>query len=248
MQGGSLNVELLDAFPEKSERMTASAYEQAKGKLKSEVFEHILHEYNKTNENIALYENKYRLFAIDGSDFTTPYNPNSEYVVNNGGALKKNGDAAKAYCQVHANILYDIQNRTYEDCIFQPRLKMNERKAAVDMIKNLDCGEHIVVMDRGYESFNLIETCNRLENCFYVIRTKSGNGAILEIKNLPDEECDIDIEFHITTHHRTYVKLRDKENIHLINRPKKNLKMKMKDKRSIQIGNLKMIVLLNAEF
>ena len=45
MQGNSLNAELLDAFPNLDERMTASAYEQAKGKLKPEIFEHILKEY-----------------------------------------------------------------------------------------------------------------------------------------------------------------------------------------------------------
>jgi len=48
MQGNSLNAELLDAFPNLDERMTASAYEQAKDKLKPEIFEHILKEYNKT--------------------------------------------------------------------------------------------------------------------------------------------------------------------------------------------------------
>lgn len=48
MQGNSLNAELLDAFPNLDERMTASAYEQAKGKLKPEIFEHILKEYNKS--------------------------------------------------------------------------------------------------------------------------------------------------------------------------------------------------------
>lgn len=46
MQGNSLNAELLDAFPNLDERMTASAYEQAKGKLKPEIFENILKEYN----------------------------------------------------------------------------------------------------------------------------------------------------------------------------------------------------------
>lgn len=33
MQGNSLNVELYDAFPDIDKRMTASVYEQAKGKL-----------------------------------------------------------------------------------------------------------------------------------------------------------------------------------------------------------------------
>lgn len=42
MQGNSLNAELLDAFPDINDRMTASAFEQAKDKLQSDVFKHIL--------------------------------------------------------------------------------------------------------------------------------------------------------------------------------------------------------------
>lgn len=67
MQGNSLNAELLDAFLNLDDRMTASAYEQAKGKLKTEIFEHILQEYNKTMRNPKLLDCKYRVFAIDGS-------------------------------------------------------------------------------------------------------------------------------------------------------------------------------------
>ena len=110
MQGNSINAELLDAFPDIDDRMTASAFEQAKEKLNREVFDYILDEYNKTM-NPTLFNDKYRLFAIDGSDFTTPYNPKSQYVV--GGKTDAN---KKPYCQIHANILYDIQNRTYQDC------------------------------------------------------------------------------------------------------------------------------------
>ncbi len=111
----------------------------------------------------ALYENKYRLFAIDGSDFTTPYNPKSANIIPT--------SCNKDICQVHANILYDIQNRTYDDCILEPKLKSDERKAAINLLKDLDTNgtPYIVVMDRGYSSFNMFETCNRLKDCSYVI-------------------------------------------------------------------------------
>lgn len=52
----------------------------------------------------------------------------------------------------------------------------NERDAAIDMLKRLDCGRYIVIMDRGYDGFNMIETCNRLPDCHYIIRTKAGYG------------------------------------------------------------------------
>lgn len=192
MQGNSLNAELLDAFPNLEDKITASAYEQAKAKLNPEVFKYILDEFNK-NMNPTLFKDKYRLFAIDGSDFTTPFNPNSKNIVPT--------SHGQDICQVHANILYDIQNRTYQDCLCQPKSSSNERKAAIEMLKNLDTNgvPYIVTMDRGYSSFNMFETCNRLDNCFYCIRTKAGATAINEIKNLPDKECNIDVEFKVTT-------------------------------------------------
>lgn len=225
MQGNSLNAELLDAFPNLDERMTASAYEQAKGKLKPEIFEHILQEYNKNMRNPKLLDGKYRVFAIDGSDFTTPYNLKSDFVMNvPNGRPRKDGEPIKPYCQVHANLLYDIENRTYQDCILQPKSSANERDAAIDMLKKLDCGKYIVIMDRGYDGFNMVETFNRLPDCCYIIRTKAGLGGIREIANLPDKECDVEMTFKVTTSNRYYVTHKDTESLHLIQHAKKHYK------------------------
>lgn len=226
IQGNSLTAELLDAFSNLDERMTASAYEQAKGKLKPEVFEHILKEYNKTMYNPKLLDGRYRVFAIDGSDFTTPYNAKSDFVMNvPNGRPRKDGEPTKPYCQVHANLLYDIENRIYQDCILQPKSSANERNCAIDMLKRLDCGKYIVIMDRGYDGFNMIETCNRLPNCHYVIRTKAGKfGGIREIANLPDKERDVEMAFRVTTSNRYYVTHKDTESLHLIQHAKKHYK------------------------
>ena len=230
MQGNSLNAELLEAFPDLGDRMTASAYEQAKGKLKPEVFEHIFHEYNKTMKPTRLLCDKYRFFAIDGSDFSVPYNPNSKYAIENGaGRKRKDGEEVKSYSQVHANMLFDLTHRTYQDCILQPRSKMDERDAAIEMLERLsldDC-PFIVTMDRGYEGFNLIEHCNRINNCFYAIRVKTGTGGIREIAALPDSECDVDITCRVTTSNHYYTTHKD-ENLHLI----KHIKRQYKAERS----------------
>lgn len=168
--------------------MTASAYEQAKNKLTPEMFQHLFHEFNKTMAHPRLLDGKYRVLAIDGSEFNTPWNENSQYVIDvPSGRPKKDGTPVKPYCQVHANLMFDLMNRTYQDCILQPRLKMNERDAAIDMLKRLDCGKFIVIMDRGYDGFNMIENCNRLPNCHYIIRTKAGAGGIKEIASLPEK-------------------------------------------------------------
>lgn len=133
----------------------------------------------------------------------------------------------ETYCQVHANLLYDIENRIYQDCILQPKSSVNERDAAIDMLKRLDCGKYIVIMDRGYDGFNMIETCNRLSDCYYIIRTKAGKfGGIREITNLPDKECDMEMTFRVTTsnhyynqHHNT-----DEPSLHLVNHYKRQYK------------------------
>lgn len=224
MQGNSLNTELIEAFPNLDDRMTASAYEQQKDKLTPELLQHVFEEYNKTMSNPKCFKG-YRLFAIDGSDFNPPYQSKSAFVMREQtGRPRNDGEPTKPYCQVHANMLFDLENRTYQDCILQPKASVNERDAAIDMLKRLDVGKCIVIMDRGYDGFNMIENCNRIEDFYYVIRTKAGYGGIKEIANLPDKECDIEMDFYVTTSNRFYMQNKDKMNIHLVNSPKKHHK------------------------
>lgn len=220
MQGNSLNAELQEAFPELSERMTTSAYVQARDKLSLPVFEDLLSHYNQSARK-KLFNGKYRLYAIDGSDFTTPWNPQSAFVVDTN---KRNGASIKPFCQIHANIMYDIASRQYMDCVLQPRNSWDERNAALKMISRLSKDNpFIIIMDRGYESFNLIETLNRTENCHYVLRART-NG-IKEINYLPDEECDMEIAIPVTTSHTEYLNKRaNGEPVYKINAPRRHIK------------------------
>lgn len=231
MQGNSLNAELQEAFPELSERMTASAYVQARNKLSLPVFEDLLSHYNQSAPK-RLLNGKYRLYAIDGSDFTTPWNPQSAFVVDTN---KRNGKSIKPFCQIHANIMYDIASRQYMDCVLQPRNSHDERAAALEMIGRMPKDDpFMIIMDRGYESFNLIETLNRTENCHYVIRVKVRNG-IKEISRLPDEECDIEIAIPVTTSFAEYMKKRaNGEPIYKINAHKRRYKETLSPKTVTQ--------------
>ena len=222
MQGQSLNTEMINAFPDMNERSTASAYEQQKAKLSPDVFMHIFREYNKTKSNHnALFNGKYELYAIDGSDFNIPYQSKSKY------ALKpqknKYCEECKPFSQLHGNLLFNLTDRTYEDIIIQPKKEVDERVASIEMLKRLKTDNpYIVIMDRGYDGFNMIEHGNRLgKNAFYVIRTKTGIGGIKEISALPNRECDVDMSFKITTSVQYYMFNKDKEPIHIINCPKK---------------------------
>lgn len=219
MEGQSLNTELINAFPDINDRMTASAYVQQKSKLTPELFRALLDSYNKTPYKHNLYNGKYEIYAIDGSDFNIPYQSRSKYAVNqNNRRLKKNGESFKPFSQIHGNLLFNITDRIYQDVIFQPRNQFDERSAAIEMIDRLNPKTpYIILMDRGYDGFNMIEHGNRLNNDgFYVIRTKSGKGGIKEIAGLPDRECDVDMEFKVTTSGQYYLQNKDKEDVHLI--------------------------------
>lgn len=231
MQGNCLNAELQEAFPELSERMTASAYVQARDKLSLPVFEDLLSDYNQSAPK-KLFNGKYRLYAIDGSDFKTPWNPKSAFIVDTN---KRNGESVKPFCQIHGNIMYDIAARQYMDCVLQPRNSWDERAVALKMIGRMPKDDpFIVIMDRGYESYNLIETLNRTANCHYVIRVRTNDG-FKEISNLPDEECDVEVAIPVTTSYAEYMKRRAAgETVYKINAPKRRNKETRSPKTVVQ--------------
>lgn len=226
MEGQSLNSELISAFPFKEDRVTESAYEQQKAKLTPDMFTHLFKDFNKSEKHNTLLNERYLVYATDGSDFNMPYQKKSKYATQNTGVFNKKGEPSKPYCLLHANMLYNITDRTYADFIFQSYNEMDERSASIEMLNRLNPDKpYIVLMDRGYDGFNMIEHCNRLNGKgYYVIRTKAGNGGIKEIADLPDKECDMDMAFKVTTSNRYYVTHKDTENIHMINCPKKQHK------------------------
>ena len=158
----------------------------------------------------------YRVYAADGCKFNVPYRKDSTYAVDNGDA--------KPYAMLNANMLFDLMNRTYQDCVLQTIAESDERKAAAEMIKHLDASSpYIVIMDRGYASFNMFETLNRVPNCHYIIRMKS--SEIREIRELPDEECDKEITFRITTSSHFYNQNHKADPyLHYVQHPKKHYK------------------------
>ena len=192
MEGNSLNAEIYNNFPHTNERMTASAFEQQRDKLKPEAFRQLLYDFNDTFENPQNFKGL-RTYAIDGSDFCTPLNKNSEWYIPNH-YIRKDGQEAKGTCLLHGNFLYDLMNKQYMD-VNETR---DERDGAIKLIENIQNPESaLVIMDRGYSGFNMIEHCNRYGG-YYVIRNPISN-TIKEISVLPDEPCDVDFEIKVST-------------------------------------------------
>lgn len=224
MQNNCLDKEIDDAFddgsPAGNSIISVSAYVQQKSKLSPACFRHVFHAFTQQLPCKSRLDHQYRLFAFDGSDFNQIWNVKSKNIVKRS---KK-----QPYCQIHVNAMYDLLNNTYHDCIIQPKSQTNERGAALEMLKRLDYQQpYIIMMDRGYDGFNMIENCNRLKNCYYVIRTRTGQNAIREIKNLPARPCDQDLLCRVTISNHYYAVNHKKENIHLVTHQKQHYKKKI---------------------
>lgn len=188
MRGNSINKELYDYFKD-DELITSSAFVQQRDKLLPEAMEYLLHEFNAQCNDTKTYEG-YRLYAVDGTDVNIAKNPDTDSYVENG--------QNEGYNQFHMNALYDLLNKTYVDAIIQPRPKMCEIKAAIDMIKRNSLSDKtILIADRGYGSMNLMEHIHRTESLEYLIRVK--NDYINEIKALPMKELDTTITIELRT-------------------------------------------------
>ena len=187
----SLGHEITEFFGYKRAFPSVSAFVQQREKLSYTALEHLFKEFHaRTDSNLKLYEG-YRLFAIDGSDLSLPYNP-----------VEGNVIADRRVSTLHLNVMYDICNKRFVDVIVQKGLMENESGAACDLVDRAPSKcPTIILADRGYESYNLFAHIEK-RNFDYVIRTKDVNSTgILSGMDLPDsEEFDITRQLIITRH------------------------------------------------
>ena len=96
----------------------------------------------------------------------------------------------------------------------------DEPGALVEMIKRNDFNRKtIIVLDRGYESYNVMAHLMNTPNVYFVLRVKHNHSAMREIARLPMLELDCDIAFTISTTQTN----EDKRNRHIyLPQPKKS--------------------------
>jgi hypothetical protein len=94
--------------------------------------------------------------------------------------------------------MYDLMSKVYIDAEMQGKKGMNEHRALVSMVdRSTIAGKVIVLMDRGYESFNNIAHFQE-KSWNFVIRAKESHGIISGLR-LPDRlEFDEDITLTLT--------------------------------------------------
>lgn len=188
MSGGSLNKELLTAKMD----VTASAFVQSREKIQPKAFYEIFRRFNASCHDSKTFMG-YHLYAVDGTCVNMPRNPDApSFVCNNS---NPNG-----YNQLHANALFDLENRTYKDLYWQFQPKADEIGAAIRMIQRTTFpGKNLLIFDRGYESYNLFAHCIERSGVDFLCRVKQDRSAMREIRKLPMTALDRDLRFTITT-------------------------------------------------
>lgn len=190
-EGGSLAKELhrakIDATP--------AAITQRRAQIPPEVFREVFTRFNASSvygRPQSGYKG-YRVLAGDGTAINMARNPNApSYVCNN--------SAPDGYNQLHLNPLFDLYERAFFDAVIQPAPQKDEPGALVQMLQRntFDC-KTIIVLDRGYESYNVIAHLINTPNVDFVIRVKQNHSAMREIARLPMVELDCDIGFTVST-------------------------------------------------
>lgn len=192
MDGGSLAKELYKHFEPRNISITPSAFVQQRSKIKSKAFYDLLCQYNKTEAIRQKYKG-YRVLAVDGSAVSQPRNPELE-------SYFCTSHDPHGFNQTHMSAVYDVLNKTVLDVELQPRPKMDETGAFMSMLqRNSFLVKTIIIMDRGYEGYNLFAHLIEKENVDFLSRVRNGKGGLREIQKLPMQELDCDIEFEVTT-------------------------------------------------
>ena len=190
-EGGSLAKELhrakIDATP--------AAITQRRAQIPPEVFQEVFTRFNASSvygRPQSGYKG-YRVLAGDGTAINMARNPNAPSYV-------RNNSAPDGYNQLHLNPLFDLYERTFFDAVIQPAPQKDEPGALVQMLqRNTFDRKTIIVLDRGYESYNVIAHLMHTPNVDFVIRVKQNHSAMREIARLPMVELDCDIGFTIST-------------------------------------------------
>ena len=157
----------LQAKREKSLEYSKQAFSKGRHRIKAEAFKYLMEETAKKFYDDGDFKTfrDYVLLSIDGSDYNLPYSPELLNVF--GSESFSNGVQVQAL----TSTLFDVLNGIVLEAEIKP-FNANERELAITHLKrfrNKSDKEAIVMMDRGYPSFDLIYNCEIL-NLKYLMR------------------------------------------------------------------------------
>ena len=189
METGSLKDGLLKLNDYSVDTPTASAFIQARSKIRVEAFQILFDRFNEKTHKDKLFKG-YRLLAIDGSVL-----PIDNTIYDEETTELRHGTTAKAYSAYHLNASYDLLEGTYDDLIIQGEAKKNENDAFCQLVDRYKGKKAIFIADRNYESYNGFEHVVQSGNK-YLIRVKdihSKSSITQSLVPFTDDEFDIDV-------------------------------------------------------
>lgn len=203
MESGSLKDELFKLNNFSPATPSASAFVQARSKIKSDAFKSVLNIFNQKSHVSKTYKG-YRLLAIDGSVL-----PIDNTFIDKETTMIKFNQTDKTYSAFHLNASYDLIECAYDDLIIQGQAKMNENDAFCQLVDRYKGEKAIFIADRSYESINGFEHVAQSGNK-YLIRVKdihSKTSVTKSFGHLPDSEFDIEVSRLLTRRCTNQIKL-----------------------------------------
>ena len=117
------------------------------------------------------------LFAVDGS--STRFKTNSELTDTYHDKVNQHDDAH--YNDYHLNAMYSITTGLITDAVIQPGAKYNEIDALSTMIHRLPKGKNLIIADRAYEAYRIIDEFSKTNNFFMIRGTSNGIGSKYQV-------------------------------------------------------------------
>lgn len=202
METGSIKDELLKLNDYSIETPTASAFIQARDKIKADAFKTLFHRFNNKTHKDKLYKG-YRLVAIDGCEL-----PIDNTIYDQETTVIQRSKNSKPYSAYHLNASYDLLEYTYDDIIIQGEAKKDENDVFCQLVDRYKGDKAIFIADRGYESYNGFEHVVKSGNK-YLIRVKDIHSKTSMTRSLgpfPDDEFDIDVFRMLTLKNTNMIK------------------------------------------
>ena len=189
----SLNDMQLDL--DENDTITNSAYTQARAKLNWTAFKEFFDdtvEYFYSDEEYQRYKD-FRLLAIDGSVVILPNSDDIKKEFNPTIAKCQIKEYEKEVVQARASVLYDVLNNMAIDATIVNKVKSDnnnliaydERTLALQHLQYCN-SDDLVIMDRGYPSYELFAKAYNKTNILFRIRKNS----FVKAKSLFAPHCE----------------------------------------------------------
>jgi hypothetical protein len=155
--------------------VTASGYSQARDKLNYTAFSELANDVRDMiyqDDDYKTYKG-FRVLAIDGSMVTLPNTKEIETEFCSTNVINQYKDKSKTIVQARVSVLYDVLNRISLDAAITDSKTHEIQIAKKDHFKLLN-KDDLVIMDRGYPSYELFAMITKQYNSNFLIRMKKG--------------------------------------------------------------------------